>query len=67
MLEAGYYRRQALTCLSLARSTRDSDLSSRLLDMATRFLGKAAPSGTDPIAQSAVKSQSTAAAPSRAI
>jgi hypothetical protein len=47
MLKPGYYRRQAITCLNLARSTRDSELSSRLVDMAMRFLGKARLGATD--------------------
>ncbi len=52
MLTSAYYRRQALTCLSLARSTRDCELSGRLVDMATRFLVQAAPCPRDQLAGS---------------
>jgi hypothetical protein len=52
MLTPAYYRRQALTCLSLARATRDCELSRRLVDMATRFLGKAALCPGDQLARS---------------
>ena len=37
-----YYRRQAQTCLELARNAHDPDMSRRLAVLANEFVGKAA-------------------------
>jgi hypothetical protein len=42
MPDVAYYRRQAQTCLELARNTHDSEMSRRLAMLANEFVGKAA-------------------------